>query len=94
MRPPKRTMDSLLVFTSEDPVRLPMGVIPISTPKRKSERPMIIRTEPTRNLAISAVPSGTRVKFRTKTTATMGTTVLMLSLKRLTRTFKRPPCLL
>ncbi len=72
-------------------MRLPMGVIPISTPKRKRDRPMTIKTEPTTNLAIAVNPKGTRVKLSTKTTATMGITVLMLSLKRLPSICKRPP---
>jgi hypothetical protein len=91
--PPKRTTGSLLVMTREEPVRLPMGVIPMSTPRRNRERPIMIKTAPTRKRAMSENPSGTKVKFSTKTTAAIGITVLTLSLSRPTSAFKGPPYL-
>lgn len=51
-----------------------MGVIPISTPIRKIDNPMIIKNAPMINRINTGVSSGVAVKFNTNTIIVMGRT--------------------
>lgn len=52
----------------------------MSTPNRNMDSPIIIKTEPIRNLIKTGVLSGTSVKFNSKTIAVIGSTEYNTSL--------------
>lgn len=53
----------LLLLTRDFPIKVPIGVIPISTPIKNIVSPMIINAAPTKNLKIRWVSIGMIVKF-------------------------------
>ncbi len=86
--PHSSTTGRLLVFTKEEPVKLPMGVMPISTPNKNKVNPMITKIDPIKKRIIKENPSGTKVKFKPKTIKKIGITALILSLKSTLSIFK------
>lgn len=74
IKPAIRTIQSLLLLATAVPVRLPKGVIPISTPNKNSVKPSINRREPSKKLISWAVLNGTSVKCNKSTIITIGRT--------------------
>lgn len=74
IKPETVSIHNLLVLVRLDPIRLPSGVIPISTPIRKIVNPKITKIAPIRNLMVRGVPRGTRVKFNISTIIVIGRT--------------------
>lgn len=64
----------LLLLAMPEPIKFPMGVIPISTPNRKIDKPNIIKSEPNKNLINKGVSRGVIVKLSTNTMNVMGST--------------------
>ncbi len=62
INPAKITADILFVFAIAEPIVLPIGVSPISTPNKNIVNPIIIRTAPIRNLISIGVSIGVKVK--------------------------------
>ncbi|OPY60549.1 MAG: hypothetical protein A4E56_02616 [Pelotomaculum sp. PtaU1.Bin065] len=80
MSPAIPTIHILLVFVRAAPIRLPMGVIPLSTPTKKIDNPIIMSKAPRRNLINWGVSRLVRVKCNTKTITVMGRTENITSL--------------
>lgn len=80
MNPATKTITNLLVFVNEDPVWLPSGVIPRSTPTRNKDNPIMTNIDPIINRIKKGVDNGTKVKFKITTIRVIGTTAMMLSL--------------
>lgn len=78
----------LLVLVRFDPIRFPMGVIPISTPNKNIDKPITIKNAPRINLNMRGVSSGVITKFSIKTIIVIGSTEDKTSLNFSTNTFK------
>ncbi|ABS40583.1 hypothetical protein CBF_3019 [Clostridium botulinum F str. 230613] len=78
----------LFVFAMIDPIKLPIGVIPISTPSKKIDNPIIIRPAPMRNLEINVMLRGVKVKFSINTITIIGRTAYDTSFNLETNSFK------
>jgi hypothetical protein len=72
--PDKATTQILLLFAMLAPIKLPIGVIPISTPNKKTVNPIITNTVPMMNLQNNGISSGVSVKFSINTMAAIGIT--------------------
>ena len=57
-----------------------MGVMLKSTPSKNSDKPIIISTEPIKNLSIKSKLKGVNVKLRIKTRMVIGKTAVITSL--------------
>lgn len=82
------TINILFDFAIFDPIILPIGVIPISTPTKNIESPIIIARDPIRNLIIKGVSRGVNVKFNISTITVIGITEYKTSLSFETIKFK------
>jgi len=82
------TTDNLFVFAMEEPIMLPTGLIPISTPNRKMDNPIIISKAPARNPKSIEVSRGAIVKCKINTMTVIGRTEYITSLTRENNTFK------
>ena len=71
-----------------DPIRFDKGVMPISTPIKKTANPKIINIDPIPNLSKSGVSSGVRVKFNNITIMIIGITESKTSFNFSVNTFK------
>ncbi len=78
----------LLDFVITSPIRLPSGVIPISTPNKNIDNPMIIINVPKRNLITNGNPRGAIVKFNINTIIVIGNTAKITSLNLFVIKFK------
>jgi len=74
------TAQILFDLETVDPVMLPIGVILVSTPKRKNVKPKIISAAPRRNLKTNVVSMGITVKCRISTITVTGITEKLTSL--------------
>ena len=72
IKPATITIHSLFVLARVAPTRLPKGVIPMSTPIKKIDKPQIIKNAPSKNLIISGVARGVMVKFNINTIIVIG----------------------
>ena len=79
MRPATATIKTLFVFAILEPMLTPIGVMPLSTPIKKSVNPKIIKAAPIRNLMINGVAIGTMVKFNIRTMIVIGKTAYKTS---------------
>ena len=79
-RPATATIQSLLVFAMKVPMKLPIGLIPILTPKRNADSPTTIKKEPITNLNIRNQLNETNRKLSTRTSTVMGRTANSTSL--------------
>ena len=70
----------LLLRAKPRPRNFPIGVMPRSTPKRKMDRPMMIKNAPNRKRCRSIVSSGVKVKWSRTTSSVIGITDCMTSL--------------
>ena len=70
----------LLLRANPFPRNFPIGVMPRSTPKRKIDRPMMIKNAPNRKRCRSMVSSGVKVKWSSTTSAVIGSTDCRTSL--------------
>lgn len=87
INPPTTTTHTLFVFAIVDPMMLPMGVIPISTPNKKIDNPTIISAAPIRNRVINGASNGVKVKFKIKTMIVIGRTAYNTSFTLDTNSF-------
>lgn len=86
--PARQMIHILLVLVRLDPIKVPIEVIPRSTPNKKIDKPRTINKAPSRNLIRKVVSRGVTVKCRTKTIKVMGRTANKTSLNLSTSTFK------
>lgn len=87
-RPAIMTIQSLFDFAMVAPIDWPIGVIPISTPIKKIDNPMIIKTAPMTKRIINDESRGDKVKFKIKTMTVMGSTAYNTSFNFETSAFK------
>ena len=73
-RPDTTTIQSLFFFVIAGPRSSPRGVIPRSTPVRKSVSPRTTNTAPIRNFTVWTVSRGISVNFRSRTITVTGST--------------------
>lgn len=72
--PANATIQILFDLAIEFPIKLPMGVIPISTPNKNIDSPKIIRNAPIKNRIIIGVSRGAIVKLSIRTIIDIGMT--------------------
>jgi len=77
-----------LLFVRVVPIKAPIGVIPISTPNKKIDSPIIINKAPRINFINKEISIGTIVKFKAKTITIIGSTEYNTSLILSTITVK------
>lgn len=79
-KPATATIQILFDFVIADPIVLPIGVIPLSTPIKKIVSPITINAAPMRNRTSKGVGIGVRVEFNIKTITVIGRTEYKTSL--------------
>lgn len=72
INPAAITIHSLFVLARVDPITLPRGVTPMSTPIKKKDNPKIIKNAPIRNLMISGASRGVSVTLNINTMIVIG----------------------
>lgn len=88
IKPDMSTIHNLFDFAREDPMLLPIGVIPISTPNKKMDKPIMISVAPSRNLINIVLSKGAIVKLRINTRIVIGKTANKTSFTFSNKTFK------
>ena len=68
------TIQIFLLLTIAEPIKEPIGVIPMSTPTNKTANPRTINNPPSRNLPNVTGSRGTKVKFSSTTINVIGNT--------------------
>jgi len=81
---------NLLVLARLEPMSLPTGVMPISTPSKKIVRPIIINIDPIRKGISKDLSRGKMVKFNNNTSIVIGKTEDNTSLSLLVRLSIQP----
>ena len=89
--PATTTIQTLLDLVRLEPIRLPIGVMPISTPNKNIDKPITIKNAPRINLIRMGVSRGVTMKCSIKTMTVIGSTDDRTSFTFSINTFKYDP---